>query len=97
MKVENWCGYDIRFIEIDGEWYAILKDICNALDLSETDIADFVDEGFVDVHDDTQILNENGIYAAIFLSDHPRARTTRNWLAKLLRKHGNGLLDECPL
>lgn len=33
MKIENWCGYDIRFVEVKGEWYAILKDICDALDL----------------------------------------------------------------
>jgi prophage antirepressor-like protein len=33
MKIETWCGYDIRFIEINGEWWAILKDICDALDL----------------------------------------------------------------
>ena len=33
MRVENWCGYDIRFVEIDGEWWAILKDICDALKL----------------------------------------------------------------
>lgn len=33
MKVENWCGHDIRFVEINGEWWAILKDICDALRL----------------------------------------------------------------
>lgn len=33
IRVENWCGYNIRFIEQDGEWCAILKDICDALDL----------------------------------------------------------------
>ncbi len=33
IRVENWCGYDIRFIEINGEWWAILKDICDALNL----------------------------------------------------------------
>ena len=33
MRTENWCGYEIRFIEKDGEWWAILKDICDALDL----------------------------------------------------------------
>ena len=33
MRVENWCGYDIRFVEVKGEWYAILKDICDALRL----------------------------------------------------------------
>lgn len=29
IRVENWCGYDIRFVEQDGEWWAILKDICD--------------------------------------------------------------------
>lgn len=33
MKTENWCGHKIRFIEQDGEWWAILKDICSALGL----------------------------------------------------------------
>lgn len=43
MKVENWCGYDIRFIEIDGEWWAILKDICDALDLRTDKVANRLD------------------------------------------------------
>lgn len=33
MRIENWQGHDIRFVEVSGEWYAILKDICDALDL----------------------------------------------------------------
>lgn len=39
MKIENWCGYDIRFVEINGEWWAILKDICDALNLKTFKIA----------------------------------------------------------
>ena len=39
MRTENWCEYDIRFIEIDGEWWAILKDICDALKLRTAAIA----------------------------------------------------------
>lgn len=39
MKVENWCGYDIRFININGEWWAILKDICDGLKLRTDKIA----------------------------------------------------------
>lgn len=39
MKIENWCGYDIRFININGEWWAILKDICDALKLKTKDVA----------------------------------------------------------
>lgn len=33
IRVENWCGYDIRFVEHEGAWYAVLKDICDALGL----------------------------------------------------------------
>lgn len=29
MKIENWCDYDIRFINIDGELWVILKNICD--------------------------------------------------------------------
>lgn len=40
IKVENWNGYDIRFININGEWWAILKDICDALNLRTAKIAE---------------------------------------------------------
>lgn len=39
MRTENWCGHDIRFIEIDGEWWAILKDICDSLGLNTFDVS----------------------------------------------------------
>lgn len=43
MKIENWCGYNIRFIEQDGEWWAILKDICDALKLRTWHISERLD------------------------------------------------------
>lgn len=43
MKIENWCGYEIRFIERDGEWWAILKDICNALGLRAKKVSERLD------------------------------------------------------
>lgn len=39
IRTENWCGYDIRFVEVNGEWYAILKDICDALNLRSKDVS----------------------------------------------------------
>lgn len=39
MRTENWCGHDIRFIEINGEWWAILKDVCDALSLRSKDVS----------------------------------------------------------
>ena len=43
MRTENWCGHDIRFVEVNGEWYAILKDICDALDLRTDKVASRLD------------------------------------------------------
>lgn len=43
MKIENWCGYNIRFIEQDGEWWAVLKDICDALKLRTDNVSNRLD------------------------------------------------------
>ena len=43
MRIENWCGYSIRFIEQDGEWWAILKDICDALKLKTWHVSERLD------------------------------------------------------
>ena len=43
IKVENWCGHSIRFIERNGEWWAILKDICDALNLRTDKVSSRLD------------------------------------------------------
>lgn len=43
MRTENWMGYDIRFIEQDSEWWAILKDICDALGLKTFKVSQRLD------------------------------------------------------
>ncbi|WP_375709272.1 hypothetical protein [Lentilactobacillus buchneri] len=32
MKIENWNDHEIRFVEVDGEWCGVAKDISDALD-----------------------------------------------------------------
>ena len=48
LKIENWCGHDIRFVEINGEWWAILKDICDALNLRTAKIAERLDPSMLE-------------------------------------------------
>lgn len=43
IRIERWCGYDIRFVEHNGEWLAILKDICDALGLRTDKVAQRLD------------------------------------------------------
>lgn len=33
IRIEEWCGYDIHFVNVDGEWLAVLKDVANALNM----------------------------------------------------------------
>ena len=47
-RVENWRGYDIRFVEIDGEWWAILKDICDALGLRTAKVSERLDPSMLE-------------------------------------------------
>ena len=48
MRTENWCGYDIRFVEVNGEWYAILKDICDALGLRTAKVSERLDPSMLE-------------------------------------------------
>lgn len=74
MRTESWCGHDIRFIEVNGEWYAILKDICDALDLRTDKVADRLDPNMLE-------------RVRVEVCDHPskvvrsRARKTQDMLA----------------
>lgn len=43
MRKEIWHGKEIRFVEIDGEWWAILKDICDALKLRTDKVSSRLD------------------------------------------------------
>lgn len=106
IKIESWCGYNIRFIEIDGEWWAVLKDICDALDLKTFKVSQRLDPKMmtrakVEVSDipskynrsrgDNEhrwmlVVNEIGIYEALFASRRLEARKFRLWTAEVMKK-----------
>lgn len=105
MRIEKWCGHTIRFVEIQGEWWAILKDICDALDLRTTKVSERLDPSMTDkiIVDVTSfegtadtsrarktqnmvVVNELGIYEALFASRKPEARKFRLWTTTVLQK-----------
>ena len=72
IKTESWCGYDSRFIEIDGEWWAILKDICDALKLRAKDVSQRIHPEMLErVLVDTSKAGSNDIRC-----DHRPVKTT---------------------
>lgn len=100
-KIENWCGYNIRFVLINGEWWAILKDICDALNLQVGKVSQRLDPDMLErvevgvevpskhVHSQTfwmLAVNEIGIYEALFASRRLEARKFRRWSATVLQK-----------
>ena len=106
MRVENWNGYDIRFVEHKGEWWAVLKDICDALDLKTKDVSQRLDPDMMDrLPIDTSevgsndvrskgdnkvrwmiVVNEIGIYEALFASRRLEARKFRRWTASVMQR-----------
>lgn len=102
MRIENWCGYDIRFIEIDGEWWAILKDICDALNLRTDKIASRLDPNMlervrVDVSDHPSKVDRFNVPSKDLRSDHisndlrydhkPVDRIDRGMIGKDIGRH----------
>lgn len=106
MRVENWYGYDVRFVEIDSEWWAILKDICDILNLKTYHVktrldADTIMRVRIDLSEerpgmqlstrarrtqDMYVVNEIGIYEALFASRKPEAREFRQWASEIMNR-----------
>ena len=93
MKTEIWNGYPIRFVEKDGEWWAVLKDVCDALELRTDSVklrlnANHISNGVeVDETDRPHkfiIVDEFGIYQTIFQSRKPEAKSFQEWTYQML-------------
>lgn len=94
MKTENWNGHEIRFVEKNGQWWAVLKDVCDALALRTDAVRerlgnDPVSTGvIVDTIGRSQemlIVNEFGIYDTVFQSRKPEAKQFRHWVYAMLK------------
>lgn len=94
MKVENWDGYDIRFVEHNGEWWAVLADICKPLGLKPKYIKERLDDRVVltDLLNDrfgrphnTLLVNEIGIYKTIFKSRKKEAEAFQDWVFSVIK------------
>ena len=94
MKIENWNGYDIRFVEKDGEWWAVLKDACEALGLKTFDVKRRLEKDMVSTHtletaggpQKLLIVSELGIYEAFSNSRKPEAKDFKRWMFEMVRE-----------
>lgn len=93
MKTEIWNGYPIRFVEKNGEWWAVLKDVCDALGLKTYDVSrrikDMVSTHNLETAGGNQqmlIVNEFGIYDTVFQSRKSEAKEFRYWVYEMLKQ-----------
>ena len=46
-QVENWHGHDIRFVEKDDEWWAVVDEVCDALYIYNRKVLDSVERNLL--------------------------------------------------
>lgn len=104
----NYEGAEVRTVQIDGEPWFVLADICRELEISHVkDTATRIDEddlGQTEVIDrmgrsqKVWIINESGLYTVILRSDKPQAKPFRKWVTSVvlpsIRKHGAYMTDQ---
>lgn len=92
MKTETWNGYTIRFVEKDGEWWAVLKDVCDVLNLTNpTVVSSRIEETErskfnLGRQGDAVIISEFGIYQTIFQSRKKEAKEFQKWTFGVLKE-----------
>lgn len=99
VQVWNYEGAEVRTVQIDGEPWFVLTDICRELDLANpTMVAKKLDNDERTKFDlgrqgETTVVNESGLYTVILRSDKPQAKPFRKWVTSevlpSIRKHGS--------
>ena len=104
LQVFSYEGSEIRTVQLSGEPWWVLKDICDVLELSNPSvIADRLDEDEKAKVDPKQylgsrsnepatVISESGLYNVILLSRKPEAKKFKRWITHevlpTIRKHG---------
>jgi len=98
----------VRVIEIDGQPWWVLTDVCKVLGLTTPSrVAERLDEDEVSQthiidrlgrNQETSIITESGLYAVIIRSDKPKAKAFRKWITSevipSIRRHGAYIKDD---
>ena len=100
IKVEEWLGNEIRFVEVNGEWWAVAGDVAKALGYRDaptmTRNIDDEDKGAHNVCSTStskkarktqkvNIISEFGIYEAILNSRRKEAKEFKKWVKQVIK------------
>lgn len=101
IQIFNYQDYEVRTVQMGGEPWFVLKDVCEVLGLGNSRmVADRLDDdekgvSQVDTLGGVQqatVINESGLYNVILRSDKPQAKPFRRWVTgevlPSIRRHG---------
>lgn len=89
IQIFKYGNNDVRTVEMNGEPWFVLKDVCVVLGLGTVSkVADRLDadeKGMNQIHtpggmQDVTVINESGLYNVILRSDKPEAKPFRKWV-----------------
>lgn len=102
VQVWNYESSEIRTVQINGEPWFVLSDVCKVLELSSPHkVAERLDgdeKGRNQIPtlggvQEMAVVNESGLYTVILRSDKPQAKPFRKWVTSevlpSIRKHGS--------
>ena len=103
IQVWNYESSEIRTVQVNGEPWFVLSDVCKVLELSTpARVAERLEKDEVSQthtidrmgrEQKTTIINESGLYTVILRSDKPQAKPFRKWVTSevlpSIRKHGS--------
>ena len=107
IQVWNYESSEIRTVQINGEPWFVLSDVCKVLELSSPHkVAERLDgdeKGRNQIPtlggvQEMAVVNESGLYTVILRSDKPQAKPFRKWVTSevlpSIRKHGAYMTPE---
>lgn len=89
LKVFNYQGNEVRTVEVNGEPWFVLKDVCAVLEIGNSrmvfDRLDSDEKGVSQIDtpgglQNVNIVNESGLYNVLLRSDKPEAKPLRKWV-----------------
>ncbi|MEA4927851.1 MAG: Bro-N domain-containing protein [Candidatus Limiplasma sp.] len=100
MKTEIWNGHEIRFVEKNGQWWAVAQDITDALGFAQakdgtkkmpdkykgrTKVPTTSGKSKCPETQEMIVLNEKGLYRLIMRSNKPEAEAFQDWVYDILK------------
>lgn len=108
VQVWNYESSEVRTVQVNGEPWFVLADVCKVLELSTpARVAERLEKDEVSQthtidrmgrEQKATIINESGLYTVILRSDKPQAKPFRKWVTSevlpSIRKHGAYMTEQ---